>query len=114
MAAAAAFERIDDYEAWLRNYVRLAEAGRKLATQLADAARRHGQRINEQRFAGHAQRLYNEEVYWTLQVQGVASLAASQRAQGPSDAAPAPAKKKAAKPAPARGGAARRTVRARP
>jgi hypothetical protein len=114
MPSAGAFERIDDYEAWLRNYVRLAEAGRKLATQLADAGRRHGERLNAQRFAGHAQRLYNEEVYWTLQVEGVASLAAAQRALVPSDAAPAAPKKKAAKPAPARGGAARRAIRPRP
>ena len=73
-----AFVRLHEYEAWLRQYVRLAETGRKLATQLGDAARRRGQRMNEQRFAGHAQRLYNEEVYWTLQVQGVANLAAAQ------------------------------------
>jgi hypothetical protein len=77
-APSDAFARLHEYEAWLRQYVRLAETGRKLATQLGDAARRRGQRINEQRFAGHAQRLYNEEVYWTLQVQGVANLAAAQ------------------------------------
>jgi hypothetical protein len=112
MAADAIFDRIEDYEAWLRHYVRLAESGRKLASHLADAARRHGQRVNEQRFAGHAHRLYNEEVYWTLQVEGVASLAASQRAQAPA-ATPPPAKKKAAKPAPAAKAVARRPARAR-
>jgi hypothetical protein len=98
MAAAAPFERIDEYETWLRHYVRLAESGRKLATGLAEAARRQASRLNEQRFSSHAQRLYNEEVYWTLQVQGIASLAAAQRAATP--AAPPPvsaAKKKAAK-----------------
>jgi hypothetical protein len=86
----AAYERIGEYEAWLRNYVKLAESGRKLATGLAAAARGHGSRGNEQRFTSHAQRLYNEEVYWTLQVEGVASLAATQRAEAP----PAPPSKK--------------------
>jgi hypothetical protein len=112
MAADAAFDRIDDYEAWLRNYVRLAEKGRKLASHLADAARRHGQRVNEQRFTSQAHRLYNEEVFWTLQVEGVASLAAAQRALAAA-AAPPPNKKKAAKPAPAGKATARRPARAR-
>ncbi len=102
MAAAAPFERIDEYEAWLRNYVRLAETGRKLATSLAEAARRHGSRLNEQRFSGHAQRLYNEEVYWTLQVQGVATLAATQRAATPEKPPPVSAAKKKAAKKPAR------------
>jgi pyruvate/2-oxoglutarate dehydrogenase complex dihydrolipoamide acyltransferase (E2) component len=102
MAATAPFERIDQYEAWLRSYVRLAETGRKLATSLAEAARRHGSRINQQRFSGHAQRLYNEEVHWTLQVEGVAALAATQRAQAPAEPPPPAAKKKAAKKTPAR------------
>jgi len=84
---------IDAYETWLRQYVKLGEAGRKLASQLADDARRRGSRMNEQRFAGHAQRLYNEEVYWTLQIQSVLSLAAAQNALAPEGAA-----KKAAKP----------------
>jgi hypothetical protein len=93
--APAAYERAGDYEAWLRQFVRLAETGRKLATSLGDAARRHGQRMNEQRFSSHAERLYKEEVYWTLQIQGVASLAAAQRAEAP----PAPKAAKPAKPA---------------
>ena len=97
MAEAAPYERIGDYEAWLRNYVKLAESGRKLATGLAAAARGHGSRLNEQRFTGHAQRLYNEEVYWTLQIQGVASLAATPRTEAPGTSAPA--KKKAKAPA---------------
>jgi hypothetical protein len=96
--AAAPYERIGEYEAWLRTYVKLAESGRKLATGLAAAARGHGSRINEQRFTSHAQRLYNEEVYWTLQVEGIASLAATQRAETP----PPPPKKKAAAKKPAR------------
>jgi hypothetical protein len=74
---AAAFGRVGEYEAWLRQFVRLAESGRELATRLAESARRHGQRMNEQRFSSHAERLYKEEVYWTLQIQGVASLAAA-------------------------------------
>jgi hypothetical protein len=105
----AALERIDDYEAWLRQYVRLAEAGRKIATQLADAARRHGVRMNEHRFSSHAQRLYNEEVYWTLQIQGVAHLAAAQREEAP----PVPAKKAPAKRAAAKAGGAKRGARAK-
>jgi hypothetical protein len=88
------FEGIDAYEAWLRQYVKLAEAGRKLASQLGDGARRRGNRMNEHRFSSHAQRLYNEEVYWTLQIQGIASLAAAQRAPGLE-----PPAKKSAKPA---------------
>jgi hypothetical protein len=91
--AADGFDEIGAYEAWLRHYVKLAESGRKLASQLSDGARRRGSKINEHRFSSHAQRLYNEEVYWTLQIQGVVSLAAVK----PADA-PAPAKK-AAKPA---------------
>lgn len=80
--------RVEAYETWLRHYVRLAETGRKLATQLADAARRRGRRLDEQRFSGHAHRLYNEEVYWTLQIAGVAELAAAERVELP-EAAPA-------------------------
>jgi hypothetical protein len=95
---------IPAYEAWLRQYVKLAEAGRKLASQLADDARRHGSRMNEQRFSSHAQRLYNEEVYWTLQIQGVLSLVAAQAALAP------PPAKKAAKPATP---ASAKTVRAK-
>ena len=101
-ASSSAFERAAEYETWLRQFVRHAEAGRKLATHLSDAARRHGQRMNEQRFSTHAERLYKEEVYWTLQIQGVASLAASHAAEQPK----APARtlktpaKTAAKPAP--------------
>jgi hypothetical protein len=89
------FERAGEYEAWLRQFVRHAETGRKLATILSGAARRHGQRMNEQRFASHAERLYKEEVYWTLQIEGVASLAASHAAEAPAPrkAAPKPAKK---------------------
>ncbi|HXQ50903.1 MAG TPA: hypothetical protein VN802_07410 [Stellaceae bacterium] len=89
---------IEAYESWLREYVRLAEAGRKLATQLGDASRRRGERLNEQRFSGHAHRLYNEEVYWTLQIAGVTSLAAAEREAAPA----APRAKKAAKKAKAR------------
>ncbi|HUB95201.1 MAG TPA: hypothetical protein VL993_04745 [Stellaceae bacterium] len=74
--AVGPFVRAGEYETWLRQFVRQAETGRKLATHLSDSARRHGQRLNEQRFASHAERLYKEEVYWTLQIQGVASLAA--------------------------------------
>jgi hypothetical protein len=85
-------DEIAAYEAWLRQYVKLAETGRKLASGLADGARRRASKINEHRFSSHAQRLYNEEVYWTLQIQGVASLAAQQSA---APAEPAPAKKTA-------------------
>lgn len=91
--AADGFDEIDAYEAWLRQYVKLAEAGRKLASQLSDGARRRASKINEHRFSSHAKRLYDEEVYWTLQIQGVASLAAAQRTAAPE--APAPAKKAA-------------------
>jgi hypothetical protein len=91
-AASGAFERAAEYETWLRQFVRHAEAGRKLATHLSDAARRHGQRINEQRFSSHAERLYKEEVYWTLQIQGVAGLAAAHAAEAPARTAKAPAK----------------------
>jgi hypothetical protein len=91
-AASGAFERAAEYETWLRQFVRHAEAGRKLATHLSDAARRHSQRLNEQRFASHAERLYKEEVYWTLQIQGVASLAAAHAAEAPARAVKAPAK----------------------
>jgi hypothetical protein len=101
--------RVEAYEAWLRQYVRLAEEGRKLATQLADAARRRGRRLDEQRFAGHAQRLYNEEVYWTLQIAGVASLAAAERLEMPR-AAPG---KRAAAAKPAKPAARARPARAR-
>ena len=93
---AGGFDGVEQYEAWLRQYVRLAESGRKLASRLADTARGRGLRMNEQRFAGHAQRLYNEEVYWTLQIAGVAQLAAALRAEAP--AAPA-ARAKTAKTA---------------
>jgi len=96
--AASPFERAGEYETWLRQFVRHAETGRKLATHLSDAARRHGQRMNEQRFSGHAERLYKEEVYWTLQIQGVASLAAAQQAEKPA-ATKAPPAKPAAKAA---------------
>jgi hypothetical protein len=101
-AAAGAFERAAEYETWLRQFVRHAEAGRKLATHLSDAARRHSQRMNEQRFASHAERLYKEEVYWTLQIQGVASLAAAHAAEAPAARKEPPARtaKAAAKPAP--------------
>jgi hypothetical protein len=78
---AEAMSGVEQYEAWLRKYVSLAEAGRKLASQLADAARRGASRMNEQRFSSHAQRLYNEEVYWTLQIAGIAQLGAAQRTQ---------------------------------
>jgi hypothetical protein len=91
--AAAPFERAGEYETWLRQFVRHAETGRKLATHLSDAARRHGQRMNEQRFSGHAERLYKEEVYWTLQIQGVASLAAAQPAEKPAARKAKPARK---------------------
>jgi len=90
MAADAPAE-ITAYEAWLRNYVKLAETGRKLASGLADGARRRASKIDEHRFSSHAQRLYNEEVYWTLQMKGLAALAAAERALTP-QAAPAPAK----------------------
>ncbi len=96
--AAEGFDEIGAYEAWLRHYVKLAETGRKLASQLTDSARRRGSKINEHRFSSHAQRLYNEEVYWTLQIQGVVSLAAAQRTAPPDVPQQQPAKK-AAKPA---------------
>ena len=94
-AETGGIEGIDAYEAWLRQYVRLAETGRKRASQLADGARRRANKMNEHRFSSHAQRLYNEEVYWTLQIQGIASLAAAQRATAQDLPQPA---KKAAKP----------------
>ena len=93
---AGGYARLGEYEAWLRQYVKLAENGRKLAAELKDVARGHGSKLHEQRFASHAQRLYNEEVYWTLQITGVASLAAAERAAVPV-AVSVPAKK-AAKP----------------
>jgi hypothetical protein len=86
------------YEAWLRTYVKHAETGRKLASHLADDARRRGARMNQHRFSSHAQRLYNEEVYWTLQIDGVAKLALEQRVAAPL-AEPAPVKRRAKAPA---------------
>ncbi len=97
---AEASDEIAAYEAWLRQYVKLAEAGRKLAAELQASARRRASKIDEHRFSSHAQRLYNEEVYWTLQMKGVAALAAERHAARP--AAPERAKAKARAAAPAR------------
>lgn len=88
---------IESYEDWLRQFVKLAENGRKLAASLKDGARGRGQKLQEQRFSSHAQRLYDAEVYWTLQIPGVASLAAAERAVA-TPAAPAAKLKAAAKP----------------
>jgi hypothetical protein len=90
--------KIESYEAWLREFVRLAETGRKRAAELRELARGQGRKLQEQRFSSHAQRLYNEEVYWTLQIEGVASAAAAERALSPAPAKPA-AKAPAKRPA---------------